>query len=417
MILFIRTVAVFGAAIVMLSARSSGQTRLAVPSYQNPGTFTWQSWSVQGPASVGIMVVNINKGDDEKYYSRVDSGIQDARRKGMYVLGYTYTSYGKRDPKLVHQKIDAAYSNYDLDGIFFDEAPTNCTAPNQYAGTDYRYYHELSTYVRMKHAGAHFTVLNPGTYSANDCWMSAFNILMNWENVGLSNYQAKYVDYPWVHKYPAERFWHVLLGVTQGELQTALDLAKARNAGWVYVSDSPDNAYNQVPVYWAAEASAITKQSVQAPYATVFPDSSDGANGTVKGRVSICWRSVSGSVWQTFIDADQNSGTGYRDSQLSLGAEYMLETSFLGVAKLYRYTGSSLNWSWSEVLTAQAEATFPDQGMNLVSFNVSELIGATRVAYQIRSLDQGYNQLYTSYSIPLDLANTGFIQDILSHVQ
>lgn len=401
----------------MLSVGSSGQTRLAVPSYQNPGTSTWQGWATQGPAAVGIMIVDISKGDDEKYYSRVDAGIQQARSKGIYVLGYTYTSYGSRDPKLVHQKIDAVYNNYNVDGIFFDEAPTSCTAANQYAGTAYRYYQGLSTYVRMKHAGAHITVLNPGTYSASDCWMSDFNILMNWENVGLSNYQSNYVDYAWTHKYPPERFWHVLLGVSQADMQTALNLAKSRNAGWVYISDSPDNAYNQVPAYWTAEASAITQQSVQAPYATAFPDSSDGIGGTVKGRLSIRWRAVSGAVWQTFLDTDQNPATGYTDGQLSVGAEYMLETSYLGVAKLYRYAGTGTDWNWSLVPTAEAEATFPNPGVNLVSFDVSELNGTTRIAYQIRSLDQSYVALYTSYRMVLDLNNTGFVQDILSHMQ
>src|SRR5262249_9156247 len=160
------------------------------------------------------------------------------------------------------------YNNYPIDGIFVDEAPTSCTAPNQYAVTSYRYYRDLANYIRMKHAGAHLTVLNPGTYSASDCWMADWNILMNCENIGLGTYQANYVEYPGVRKYPAERFWHVLLGVTQAELPAALELARARNAGWVYISDSRDNAYNQVPIYWAAEASAITQQNVQSPSAT-----------------------------------------------------------------------------------------------------------------------------------------------------
>lgn len=359
------------------------------------------------------MIVEIGQGDDERYYARVDAGIQQARAKGMYVLGYTYTKYGARDPKIVRQKIDAAYSNYSLDGIFVDEAPTTCTASNQYSGTNYRYYRDLSHYIRMKHAGAHITVLNPGTYSPTDCWMADWNIIMNWENVSLSTYQNTYVDYPWVHKYPAERFWHVLLGVTQAEFPAALALAKSRNAGWVYISESPDNAYNQAPAYWTAEAAAITQQAIQAPYATVVPDSSDGANGIVKGRVSFRWRSVGGAVWQTFLDTDENSQTGYRDSQLAIGAEYMLETSYLGVAKLYRYTGSGSDWTWTQVQTAEAEATFSDPGLNHASFNVSELNGAGRIRCQIRSLDQAYGRLYTSYSIPLDLNNTGFVQDML----
>jgi Spherulation-specific family 4 len=203
----------------LLISAAQAQTRLAVPSYQNPGTSTWSGWAAQGPAAVGIMVVSINNGDNTTYSSRVDSAIQQVRKKGIYVLGYTYTNYGTRNPSVVRQKIDAVYANYDIDGIFFDQGATSCSGANTFAGTNYFYYQELTNYVRRKHAGAHLTVLNPGTYSANDCWMSMFNILLNWENVGLATYQSNYVDYPWVHKYPAERFWHVILGVPQTQLR------------------------------------------------------------------------------------------------------------------------------------------------------------------------------------------------------
>ena len=95
----------------------------------------------------------------------------------------------------------------------------------------------------------------------------------------------------------------------------------------------------------------------------------------------------------------------------------MLETSYLGVAKLYRYSGSGLDWTWTEVPAAEAEATFSNPGTNFVSFNLSELNGATRLAYQVRTLDQNYNRLNTSYSIPLAVNNTGFVQDLFNNLQ
>src|SRR4051812_11077475 len=176
------------------------QTRLAVPSYQNPGTTVWNGWAASGPAAVGIMVVSLNHGDDQTYHASIDNAIGNARSKGIYVLGYTYTSYGTRDPKVVRQRIDSLYQNYLGDGIFFDKTPTDCSASNIYQPNNFLYYQELTNYVRRKQAGARLTVLNPGTYSPSDCWMSITNILMNWENVGLSTYQSGYVDYPWVHK-------------------------------------------------------------------------------------------------------------------------------------------------------------------------------------------------------------------------
>jgi hypothetical protein len=409
-------IALLTALIAGLAHTALGQTRLAVPSYQNPGTTVWNGWAASGPAAVGIMVVSLNHGDDQTYHASIASAIQRAQLKGIYVLGYTYTSYGTRDPKVIRQRVDSLYNNYLVDGIFFDETPTDCNAKNSFQPTSFLYYQELTNYVRQKHVGARLTVLNPGTYSPSDCWMSITNILMNWENVSLSNYQGSYVDYPWVHQYPPERFWHVLLGIPQSGLQTALSLAQSRNAGWVYISDSPDNAYNQLPIYWSPETAAITQQGVAAPYATSWPDASSSAGSPLNGRVSFRWRAINGAVWQIFLDTDQNAQTGYRHANLSVGSEYMAQGSASGDTHVYRYTGSGSDWTWTEV-AANAQTVFPDPGVNLVMFDRAALGAATSLNYQIESLDANYNLLYPSYVIPLSLNNTGFVYDILDHPQ
>jgi hypothetical protein len=59
--------------------------------------------------------------------------------RGISVLGYTYTSYGTRDPSLVRAAINNVYQDYGVDGIFFDEAPVNCNDANTYAGTQFIY--------------------------------------------------------------------------------------------------------------------------------------------------------------------------------------------------------------------------------------------------------------------------------------
>jgi hypothetical protein len=111
-------IALLTALIAGLAHPALGQTRLAVPSYQNPGTTVWNGWAASGPAAVGIMVVSLNHGDDQTYHASIASAIQRAQLKGIYVLGYTYTSYGTRDPKVIRQRIDSLYNNYLVDGIF-----------------------------------------------------------------------------------------------------------------------------------------------------------------------------------------------------------------------------------------------------------------------------------------------------------
>jgi len=391
-----------------------GQVRLGAPSYQDPGSAQWAGWAAPGAQAVGIMIVNLNNGDDETYYASVDRSIRATRKKGIFVLGYTYTGYGARDPKIVQRKIDAVYRNYLVDGIFLDEAPTDCNASNPYFSTQFLYYQQLSNHVREK-AGARLTVLNPGTYSPGDCWMGIANILMNWEDQGLETYRTGYVDYPWVHKYPPNRFWHIVYGMGADQVPEALELAKQRNAGWVYFTNEISNPYASPPKYWAAEAAAVEQQVVQSPYATGWPDSENENGLRARGRVSIRWSSTSGSQWQVFLDTDQNAKTGYRGGGLALGAEYLLQGD-TGGARLWRYTGSGTDWSWIEV-AAKAELDALDGGVRAVSFDTAGLGGARTLNYQIRALDASGSPLGDSYVLPLSMTNTGLVFDILNHAE
>jgi len=389
-----------------------GQVRLGAPSYQDPGSKQWTNWAAPGAQAVGIMIVNLDNGDDENYYATVDQAIRATRQNGTFVIGYTYTGYGARDPKIVRRKIDAVIKNYLVDGIFFDEVPTDCNASNPYFPTQFLYYQELTNYARQK-AGARITVLNPGTYSPSDCWMGITNILMNWEGQGLKNYEDTYVDFAWVHKYPPDRFWHIVYGMTADQVGRVLALAKQRNAGWVYLTNEIGNPYGSPPKYWTEEAAAVEQQVVQSPFATAWPDSEDENGARLRGRVSIRWSSHLGSQWQIFLDTDQNAKTGYHGSGIAVGAEYLLQGD-AGGARLWSYTGSGTDWSWTEV---EANAELDPLGGNIraASFDTAGLARPWALNYQIRALNAMGNTLGDSYVLPLSLTNTGLVFDILNH--
>ena len=391
-----------------------GQARLGAPSYQNPGSAEWAVWAAPGAQAVGIMIVNLDNGDDEAFYASVAKAIRATRKNGIFVLGYTYTGYGKRDPKIVREKIDAVYRNYLVDGIFFDEVPTGCNASNPYFSTQFLYYQQLTNYVREK-AGARLTVLNPGTYSPSDCWMGITNILMNWEDQGLETYRDSYVDYAWVHEYPPDRFWHIVYGMGADQVPSALELAKQRNAGWVYLTDEVANPYASPPKYWTAEAATVAQQVVQAPYATAWPDSVTANGLRAPGRMNIRWSSTIGSRWQVFLDADQNAKTGYHGGGLALGAEYLLQADH-GAAQLFRYTGSGTDWTWTEV-AAHAQLDALGANVRAASFDTAGLGGPGTLNYQIRALDGSGNPLGDSYVLPFNVTNTGLVFDTLNHPQ
>jgi hypothetical protein len=413
--------------ILFTAAMAAGQTRLGVPSYQNPGSTQWVGWAAPGAKSIGIMIVNLDNGDDENYYASADEAIREARKRGILVLGYTYTGYGTRDPKIVRRRIDAVYRNYLVDGIFFDEAPTDCYAKNPFFSSTFLYYEALTNYVREK-AGARITVLNPGTYSPTDCWMGITNILMNWEDQGFATYRDDYVDFAWVHKYPPDRFWHIIYGMDADQLPAALELAKQRNAGWVYLTRETGNPYASPPEYWAAETAAVEQQAVQAPFASAWPDSLDAQGNPAPGRTSIRWNAASAANWQIFLDTDQNSKTGYNGGGIAVGAEYVFAIAD-GAARLWKYTGTGANWSWAEV-AADAALNVLDPGVLAASFDTAALGGTKALNYQIRALDAADHSpadhapadhapadhaTYDSYVLPISLNNTGLIFDITNH--
>jgi hypothetical protein len=398
--------------IIFAAAMAAGQTRIGVPSYQNPGSPQWNGWAAPGAKAVGVMIVNLNNGDDEAYYANVDHAVRTARQRGISVLGYTYTGYGTRDPKTIRQKIDAVYQNYLVDGIFFDEAPTDCGASNPFLRTNFLYYQSLTNYVREK-AGARITVLNPGTYSPSDCWMGITNILMNWEGDGLTSYRDDYVDFAWVHKYPPDRFWHIVYGMTVDQFQAALELAKHRNAGWIYFTEETGNPYAGPPQYWTAEAMAVGQQAVQAAFASAWPESLDSQGGRLPGLTSIRWNGESAASWQIFLDTDLNSKTGYTGGGIAVGAEYRLEIES-GNARLWRYSGSGADWTWTGVAVS-VEFDLLGAGVHTVSFDTTSLGGTKALNFQIRALDAAGHTTYDSYVWPLSLSNTGMVFDITNH--
>jgi hypothetical protein len=404
--------AMLALSIVFATPPAPAQTRIGAPSYQNPGSWQWTAWAASGPKSVGIMIVNLNNGDDEHYYAAVDRAIRATRAQGILVLGYTYTGYGARDSKIIQRKIDAVYQNYLVDGIFFDEVPTDCNASTPFFPTTFLYYQSLTNHVRQK-AGARITVLNPGTYSPSDCWMGITNILMNWEDRGLSTYQNDYVDFAWVHKYPPDRFWHIVYGMDAEQLPAAMELAKQRNAGWVYFTQETVNPYASPPHFWAAETAAAEQQAVQAPFATAWPGSIAPQGARLPGRTSIRWNGADVDSWQIFLDTDQNSKTGYTGGSISVGAEYLFETEN-GAPHLLRYTGSGADWNWTEV-AANAAFDLLQPGVQAASFDTATLGGTKALNFQIRALNPEGHAHYDSYVLPLSLNNTGQVFDIMNH--
>jgi hypothetical protein len=411
------SLALFALVLLFAGVPSPAQSRIAVPSYQDPGSAQWNGWRALGSSSVGIMIVNLNNGDDTTYDPSIDQAIRNTRKKGIFVVGYVYTGYGQRDPAVVRRKVDAVFRNYLVDGIFFDEVPTDCGAKSL-AGSNYRYYQDLADHVRRSQVGGRIVILNPGTQPNDDCWMSIANILVTAESSSLQDYIQNYQPEGWFHRYPPERFWHIVYAVpSTAELNDVMALSLQRGAGWVYVTDrGGGNPYDKPPSYWSLEGARVAQQGVHAPYASFRPGSSDSNGNPLPGRVSFRWGAVNGTKWQVFLDTDRNGNTGYHGSGsgLAIGADYRIEAAADGSARLLRYTGSGSDSEWQEV-PAHARILFLDAGVNLIELDKNALGQTHALDYQIRSLDAAGKALFTSVLVPLSLDSTGYVFDIEDH--
>jgi len=231
------------------AAQAAAAQTMAVPAYFYPGSY-WTQLDQAG-SGVGVAVMNPDSGPGAGPDPNYVAAVRSAEAAGITVVGYVYTSYGSRSIASVESDINNYYSWYpNLDGIFLDEASTNCASEPYYA--------TLHSYVRSKGTAA-LTVLNPGTQT-NQCYEPAADILLTFEGSD-QQYVSSYSAPSWVARYPPSHFWHVIYGTpTVSAMSTAVQLSKARNAGYVYVtSASLPNPYDVLAsgLYWSSELADI----------------------------------------------------------------------------------------------------------------------------------------------------------------
>ena len=367
--------------------RAADQPRLAVPSYVSPTAKEWNAWASLGSQALGIMMINLNNGDDTRYDAAIAAAVKGTQESGIRILAYVYTRYSQRDPAEIRAKIDGVFESYHVDGIFLDETPTDCKT--------LAYYEALADYIRTK-PGKHYVVLNPGTLPEEECWMKAADILLTFEEPTLANYEKNYVDRDWIHHYPPERFWHLVYSVpSRDEMQKVVKLARQRGVGWLYVTDDglDKNPWDEPASYLATEAKEWT--GIDPVIVKNTPPSSRESATSALRRVAIQWSGLMGARSQILMDVDHKASTGYHGSGTALSADLMLEMPGDGSAKLMRYNGNGEDWKWT-TLEAHVTLTQPEPGMNRVEFDATPLGSLTTIKIQFRSLDNDWNPVSAS---------------------
>jgi len=243
------TAAVVCAALFSSIAAHAQAQRLADPSYFYPGAI-WAKLEAAAPVA-GIAVMNPNSGPGTAINPAYTAQVAEAKSRGLKVIGYVDTAYGKRSLDLVKADVEDYFTWYHVDGILLDEA-SNLAPDLAYYKTCYHFAHDIDKSATV--------VLNPGAPTLEG-YMDAADIIITFESP-YNDYQTNFVQSSWVVNYPASRFWHIILGATtEDQMKNAIKESKSRHAGWVYVTTfaPPANPYDKLPEspYWPDELHAI----------------------------------------------------------------------------------------------------------------------------------------------------------------
>jgi hypothetical protein len=168
-----------------------------------------------------------------------------SRAAGVEVLGYVSTRWGARPLDEVLQDVETYRDHYGISSTFLDEASTS---PRELP-----YYWSLARTIRAT-AGAR-VALNPGVVP-DEGYAELADLLVVFEG-SCSAYRG-WTPPRWQHRYPRERFWHLVYATPPSELRAVLRAADQREAGVVYVTDHVlDNPWDRLPPYWSTALGAV----------------------------------------------------------------------------------------------------------------------------------------------------------------
>ena len=274
-----RAVWVLGAALLIsvlslastaeLARGDTGSQSIAIPSYYYPdsgGADSLWDRTGDGAPAVSLAVINPASGPGETRDSAYAAQVEKSQAAGLTVLGYVSTGYANtsatnpdRTVAAVEADIDKFYEWYGVDGIFLDEASTDC----QYAASLTSYYNELHQHVKAK-GGQALVAINPGIQT-NECYMPVSDIVVNFEG-SHEKYVSSYSAPDWVNDYDPGNFWHLVYDSPSATtMKQDVAASKGRNAGLIYVTpDVLPNPWDTLPSvpYFEAEKQQAADSTV-----------------------------------------------------------------------------------------------------------------------------------------------------------
>ncbi len=214
-------------------AAGSVPTGILVPLYVAPGKVWSEAIAAKRahPSVRMAIVANVNNGPGGRREAAYAKGIERAQKAGIYVLGYTYESYGKRSLAALESAILRWSQYYRTDGVFIDEMAPNARSYNR-AATAYAHGHALW-----------FVMGNPGTNAPGD---AGPNVINYYESRGYPS--IAFLSQP-AHRRYGKRRWSFIAGAVP--FDAAKITAAARYVAYLYATDGREpECYCKLPTYF-----------------------------------------------------------------------------------------------------------------------------------------------------------------------
>jgi Spherulation-specific family 4 len=266
---YLRTTAL---ALVLASSGAAALAQeLLVPAYfypsSNPALSYWDELTAAAQSGVRITaIMNPSSGPGAAVNSDYVAAVNSFRAAGGKVLGYVYTCYGNNScfsglpatRTTAEVLADAAkYATwYNVDGIFLDEMSNTASA--------LPFYETVAAGLRTARPSASIFG-NPGVATPAS-YLAVADTLVTFEDGG--GYGSAAAP-SWGLTQASGRQAHLHHSIsTEAGMLAALAEARARNAGYVYITDDVlDNPWDRLPSYWNAELAALAPVPEPTPLA------------------------------------------------------------------------------------------------------------------------------------------------------
>jgi Spherulation-specific family 4 len=208
----------------------------------------WQQAADTKPVPTYMILDISGLGAGSSPVGHFQSIVKKERAAGVTILGYSSTGYGSRPLSQIEADVRHYKAWYGVTDVFLDEVKG--------ITSQLPYYRKLAHYIRSYTPGTSIWI-NPGAYP-DPSYMSVGNVVMAFEG---SYAEYHNIDVPsWAFDYNSDRFANTIYATSGSQVNSAINLSKTRNAGYVYVTNgSGGNPYSTLPSYWSAEDSIITQ--------------------------------------------------------------------------------------------------------------------------------------------------------------